>query len=212
MKKLIIFLYILIICDFAAAQTKVDSTNTMRKDSVPTIIDLYDDLIQNSSNYKEFKVVDREKAKSFRKKIISKKDSLEEIIKQQKSEQQKLEDNIKENKAKLLKTKKSLKKINKQTDSIAFLGIPLQKSVYHIIVWSLIGLLAFFAVLFFFNYRRSIKITKITKENMKNIEAEYEEYRRSAIEKQQQQGRKILDLQKSVKKNSAENTSQKNNN
>jgi hypothetical protein len=44
---------------------------------------------------------------------------------------------------------------------------------------------------------------------MRNLETEYEEYRRNAIEKQQQQGRKILDLQKSIKKKPGGNTGPK---
>ena len=96
--------------------------------------------------------------------------------------------------------------LREKTDSIAFLGMQLEKSVYHIIVWSIIGVLAVIFILSFINYRRSNVITKATKESMKNLETEYEEYRRNAIEKQQQQGRKILDLQKSVKKKPGGNT------
>lgn len=192
MKKIFILIGFLVISNFNNAQSNSDSINS--------IVERYDNLIEESSSYKKYKVIEKERVKAFRKEIVASKDSLENIIVQQKAKQDKLNDNIDELEADLNNTQASLDKIKQKNDSISFLGIQMQKTTYRIISWLIIAILASISILLFINYRKSNIITQATKESMNNLEKEYEEYRRNAIEKQQQQGRQILDLQKSVKK------------
>jgi|GEM_PF-1272496 uncharacterized protein YlxW (UPF0749 family) len=170
------------------------------QDSISSVVDQYDELIEESNSYEEYKVIKKVDVKAFRKELKSSKDSLEKIIDAFKKEKSQLKANIKDLETDLKKTRNSLSDLQQAQDSIGFLGMQLGKSTYHILAWSMIALLLVICVLLFINYRRSNVVTKATKESMRNLEVEYEEYRRNAIEKQQQQGRQILDLQKSVKK------------
>ena len=199
MKKIHLLVSLLIISSYSFAQVDNDSIPA-NDNSIPTIVDKYDQLIEDGSTYKEYNMIKKKNAKSFRDEILASKDSLENIITQQNIEKEELEENIENLESDLSETKASLDQLRKKTDSIAFLGMQLEKYVYHIIVWSLIAVFIILSVILFVNYRKSHVITKATKENMKSLESEYEEYRRNAIEKQQQQGRQILDLQKNVKK------------
>ena len=207
MKKNYLLLSLLVICSYSFSQSDNDSIPS--NNSLPTIIDKYDQLIEEGSTYKEYNMVKKKKVKSFRDEILASKDSLENIIEQQKNKQNELNESIDNLEEELAETKQTSGQLRKRTDSIAFLGMQLEKTVYHLIVWSIIGILAVISILLFINYRKSHVVTKATKESMRNLETEYEEYRRNAIEKQQQQGRKILDLQKSIKKKPGGNTGPK---
>ena len=207
MKKNYLLLSLLVICSYSFSQSDNDSIPS--NNSLPTIIDKYDQLIEEGSTYKEYNMVKKKKVKSFRDEILASKDSLENIIDQQNNKQNELNESIDNLEEELAETKQTSGQLRKRTDSIAFLGMQLEKTVYHLIVWSIIGILAVISILLFINYRKSHVVTKATKESMRNLETEYEEYRRNAIEKQQQQGRKILDLQKSIKKKPGGNTGPK---
>ena len=192
MKKYYILLILLFISNLIQAQTD--------EDSIPSIVDQYDKLIEESSSYKEYQMIKEKDVEAYRQELVANKDSLEDMIDTFKEEKSELKANIEGLQSDLERTERNLEELQEATESIGFFGMRLGKTTYHVIVWSIIGLLVVIAILLFINYRRSNVITKATKESMKNLEVEYEEYRRNAIEKQQQQGRQILDLQKSVKK------------
>ena len=192
MKKYYILLILLFISNLVQAQTD--------EDSIPSIVDQYDKLIEESSSYKEYQMIKEKDVEAYRQELVANKDSLEDMIDTFKEEKSELKANIEGLQSDLERTERNLEELQEATESIGFFGMRLGKTTYHVIVWSIIGLLVVIAILLFINYRRSNVITKATKESMKNLEIEYEEYRRNAIEKQQQQGMQILDLQKSVKK------------
>lgn len=169
-------------------------------DSLPTTLEKFDLIIEDSGNYKEYKVVKKSAIQQIKNMIISDRDSLMYIIENLEANTSKLNNTIESLEKELDETQSELIKLKKEKGSIGFLGMQLNKITYHIIIWSIIFILLFLCIIVYINYRRSNLITRTTQENMKNLETEYEEYRRNAIEKQQQQGRKILDLQKSVKK------------
>lgn len=192
MKRYYILLILLLIGNLVQAQ--------IDEDSIPSIVDQYDRLIEESSSYKEYQMIKEKDVEAYRQELVASKDSLDNMIDTFKEEKSELKANIEGLQTDLENTEIALEELQQATDSIGFLGMRLGKTTYHVIVWSIIGLLVIIAILLFINYRRSNVVTKATKESMKNLEVEYEEYRRNAIEKQQQQGRQILDLQKSVKK------------
>lgn len=182
-------------------------------DSLPSMLEKFDVIIEDSGNYKEYKVVKKSDIQNIRNMIVSNKDSLANVIENLEANTSELNKTITQLETELDETQTELNRLEEERSSIAFFGLQLNKMTYHIIVWSIIGVLLFLCVIVFINYRRSNLITRTTQENMKNLETEYEEYRRNAIEKQQQQGRKILDLQKSVKKKPGTgNTGPKSNN
>ena len=74
-----------------------------------------------------------------------------------------------------------------------FLGMPLSKSTHSILVWFIIIILILLLLLFIFKYNRSHLLTKEAKQNLKNLDADYENYKRLALEKQQKLGRQLQD-------------------
>ncbi len=90
-------------------------------------------------------------------------------------------------------TNESLTSVTKEKDSIRFLGIPLSKSGYNTILWSIIAGLAALLAFFIIRFKRSNTITVTANNGKDEIEAEYEDYRQKAIEREQKLRRELQD-------------------
>lgn len=96
-------------------------------------------------------------------------------------------------KSELGTTNENLTSVTKEKDSIRFLGIPLSKTGYNTILWSIIAALAALLALFIIRFKRSNAITVIANKGKNEIEAEYEDYRRKSIEREQKLRRELQD-------------------
>ncbi len=90
-------------------------------------------------------------------------------------------------------TNESLTSVTKEKDSIRFLGIPLSKSGYNTILWSIIAALAALLAFFIIRFKRSNAITVTANSGKDEIEVEYEDYRQKAIEREQKLRRELQD-------------------
>jgi len=90
-------------------------------------------------------------------------------------------------------TNESLTSVTKEKDSIRFLGIPLSKSGYNTILWSIIAALAALLAFFIIRFKRSNAITVTANNGKDEIEVEYEDYRQKAIEREQKLRRELQD-------------------
>lgn len=95
--------------------------------------------------------------------------------------------------AKLDETTKNLNRITEEKDSMSFFGALMSKGTYKLIVWSVIfGLLAFL-LLFIYKFKNSNTLTQQAKSNLADVEQEFEEHRRRALEREQKISRKLQD-------------------
>lgn len=74
-----------------------------------------------------------------------------------------------------------------EKDSIFLLGIPLNKTFYNVLLWSIIGGLIVFTGIAFVLFQRSNKITRQTNREMADLQEEYDEYRKSSRERFEKQ-------------------------
>ena len=81
-----------------------------------------------------------------------------------------------------------LEKSEKLRESLAFLGIQMNKATYHLLVWVTIPALAVFGVFAYTSFMRSNKVTSKTKKEMNALEVEYDEHRKKSHEKQIKMG------------------------
>jgi len=94
---------------------------------------------------------------------------------------------------KLDNTKENLSVVTSEKDSIKFLGIPLSKTGYNTILWSIIGILGAALALFIGRYKRSNAVTILAKKDRLEIEEEYEAHRQRALEREQKLRRELQD-------------------
>tara|TARA_R110001583_G_scaffold4351_4_gene25261 strand:+ start:20518 stop:21108 length:591 start_codon:yes stop_codon:yes gene_type:complete len=83
--------------------------------------------------------------------------------------------------------------LNTKIQSISFLGIQFNKGFFKTMMISIIGTLAIILLFFITQFKRSNTITSNTKLTLKEVEEEYEDYRKKALEREQKVMRRLQD-------------------
>ena len=95
--------------------------------------------------------------------------------------------------SKLKETTDNLTQVTNEKDSMSLLGAMVSKGTYNFVLWTvIIGLLLLF-LLFVFKFRRSNILTQQAKSNLTELETEYEDHRRRALEREQRISRQLQD-------------------
>ena len=91
-------------------------------------------------------------------------------------------------------------RLKKEKDSIAFLGIPTTKKSYRVISWALILSLLGGLLFFIYKFRSSNFLTQQAKSALAEMEQEFEQHRRWALDREQKLSRELLDERNNKKK------------
>lgn len=94
---------------------------------------------------------------------------------------------------KLENTTAQLTEVTEEKDSMSLFGMQVSKITYNLILWTIIIVLALFLLLFIYKFRRSNVLTQEAKVKLGDLEAEYEEHRRKALEREQRISRQLQD-------------------
>ncbi|PIB23673.1 tRNA (guanine-N1)-methyltransferase [Maribacter sp. 4U21] len=94
---------------------------------------------------------------------------------------------------KLEETTTNLTAVTEEKDSMSFLGIQVSKGTYNIILWTIIAGLFLLLGLFVYKFRNSNILTQEAKQNLSELELEYEDHRRRALEREQKISRQLQD-------------------
>ena len=95
--------------------------------------------------------------------------------------------------AKLLETTNNLNKVTKEKDSMSFFGALVSKGTYKLILWGVIVGLLLFLLFFIYRFRNSNFLTQQAKSALADLEKEYEDHRRRALEREQRINRQLQD-------------------
>jgi len=158
-----------------------------------TLNSQFENITQKSNNYKDYKVVKKNRLNALHRNVLDTVAQLELKIKTTTSEiaQQNLE--ISSLKDELATTQNDLVISKEKEDGIAVFGLMTQKNTYNIIALSLIGFLIFVIVILFIKFKSSYSIIKNTKQKLDETEEEYENFRQRSLEREQQLRRKLQD-------------------
>ncbi len=94
---------------------------------------------------------------------------------------------------KLEETTNNLAGVTEEKDSMSFLGILVSKITYNTILWSIIAGLLGLMLFFMYKFRRSNILTQEAKTSLSEVEVEYEDHRRRALEREQKISRQLQD-------------------
>ncbi|AZQ57946.1 tRNA (guanine-N1)-methyltransferase [Maribacter sp. MJ134] len=94
---------------------------------------------------------------------------------------------------KLEETTTNLTAVTEEKDSMSFLGIQVSKGTYNVILWTIIAGLFLLLGLFIYKFRNSNILTQEAKQNLSELELEYEDHRRRALEREQKISRQLQD-------------------
>jgi len=74
----------------------------------------------------------------------------------------------------------------KNRDRLKFLGIPMHKTLYNSILWTVVAALAFLTVILFLSTKRNITISRRTGKDLEETMEEFEAHRKQARERYEQ--------------------------
>jgi len=94
---------------------------------------------------------------------------------------------------KLEETTNKLVEVTEEKDSMSFLGIMVSKGTYNFILWTIIVALLLFLLFFIYKFRNSNILTQEAKSTLAEVETEYEDHRRRALEREQKISRQLQD-------------------
>ncbi|MCG2461083.1 tRNA (guanine-N1)-methyltransferase [Flavobacteriaceae bacterium F89] len=94
---------------------------------------------------------------------------------------------------KLKETTNNLASVTQEKDSMSFLGMSVSKVTYNLILWTIIAGLLLLLLLFIYKFRQSNILTQEAKTNLSELEVEYEDHRRNALEREQKISRRLQD-------------------
>jgi len=153
----------------------------------------FDYVIKKSGKYQEYKVVKRTWLDKLKGNTLDSINTLETKLKASNHQITEQQTSISKLEASLTKTNNNLATITKEKDSMTFLGIPFSKSSYKTMMWAIIAALIVFLGFFIFKFKNSNSITIQAKKALSETEAEFEEHRRRALEREQKVMRKLQD-------------------
>ncbi|WP_298367284.1 hypothetical protein [uncultured Lutibacter sp.] len=182
--KILILLFITKISYSQAKKQFIDSGSVNNQ---------FENLINNSNKYQDYKVVKlnwllklksnvQDSLNASKKEIIS---SSNVINKQLKT--------IDSLNIALKHSKTEITELNTKIESISLFGLQIEKELFKTIIFSIIGILILLLGLFISKFNKSNSVTKQTKRDLKELEEEYDDHRKKALEREQKVMRRLQD-------------------
>lgn len=150
-------------------------------------------IYDKSSNYQEYKVVKRVWLDQLRNNILDSVASVEEKLAASQKLTEAQGNEINTLKSSLEEVNNNLTNVSEEKDSITFLGAQIEKSAYKTIMWSMVLLLVLIILFLAYKFKNANTITREAKKTLIEVEEEYEDYRRKALEREQKVRRQLQD-------------------
>ncbi|MEN8787885.1 MAG: tRNA (guanine-N1)-methyltransferase [Flavobacteriaceae bacterium] len=162
-----------------------------------TIDSQFEYLFKRSGNYnadgKRYEVVRLINLNKIRKNVLDTINEANKNAAELKSTITIHETSIAELNKQLENTKNNLNSVTEEKDSISLLGAMVSKSTYNFILWTVIAGLLMLLLLFIYKFRNSNFLTQEAKSKLSDLEVEYENHRRRALEREQKISRQLQD-------------------
>ncbi|MFD2918046.1 tRNA (guanine-N1)-methyltransferase [Psychroserpens luteus] len=165
-----------------------------------TIDNQFEYVIRRSNSWQDYKTVKKTWLYALKAHTI---DSLKAVHKDLYDTQAIVETQAKEIeglKLNLSNTKTSLDNTIEEKDSMTLFGVPMTKPNYSLTLWSIVGVLSALLLFFIYRFKSSNTVTKQANKSLAEIEEEFEEHRRNALEREQKVRRQLQDMINEQKK------------
>ena len=96
-------------------------------------------------------------------------------------------------KSQLGATQSTLDQTNTEKNNMSLLGMQTSKTNYNVIMWSIVAILFALLLFFVFKFKNSNALTRGAKLKLEEVESEFEEHRRVALEREQKVRRQLQD-------------------
>lgn len=150
-------------------------------------------VIEESNNYQQYKVIEEKWIRKLRSHVKDTLSAMRNERNQLKDELNARAEKIKALNLDLKSTHDTLANTRKAQNEMAFVGVPLEKSSYRITMWSIIAVLVIALLIFVFRFNRSNATTRQSRETLANVQDEFDDHRKRALEREQKLRRELQD-------------------
>ena len=163
-----------------------------------SINDQFEFILRKSGNFKgttgqQYEAVNRNMFLTLQAHTIDSLNTLQSKLDNSNSTIQTQQKEIDDLKSNLGTTQSTLDATNLEKNNMSLLGLQMSKTSYNILMWTIIGGLLTLLLVFIFKFKTSNAITKAAKKTLAETEEEFEEHRRSALEREQKVRRQLQD-------------------
>ena len=153
----------------------------------------FDRLYRVSTNYKGYKVINKEKFLDLKQQVLDSSKASKNLLIEKNKLLKASKLDSKKNKDLLTLAELTLETALKKENSISFFGIQLSKFIYNLLLWTLVSLLLILVLYLSFKFQKNNFLTKRAAQNLKDVEHEYEQHRKKALEREQKLRRTLQD-------------------
>ena len=163
-----------------------------------SINDQFEFILRKSGNFKgtngqQYEAVSKSLFLTLQAHTIDSLKTIQEKLDSTKNTVETQQKEINDLKTNLGTTQSTLDSTNKEKNNMSLLGLSMSKTSYNILMWSIIAGLLTLLLIFIFKFKNSNAITKSAKKVLSETEEEFEEHRRSALEREQKVRRQLQD-------------------
>ena len=174
--------------------TQVATIPVLHEETQPTTIEgVFQQLIDKSGTWQNFKMLDRARLATFQRSMSDSINSVRSRLATEKQKVQTHETTIKELNDKITELESNLNNTQNQKDSVSFFGALVSKGVYNSIMWGIVIALGALLALYIYKYTNGNVVTKKSINDLADLQEEYENYRKAAIEREQKVRRQLQD-------------------
>lgn len=190
--KYLLVTAVLLTCSFTTFSQNNTEEETLSLDE-GSIDNQFEYVIRRSNNYQDFKVIKKDWLYKLKAHTI---DSLKAVHKDLADTKILVDTQSKEIsdlKSSLESTQTNLENTRSEKDNIGLFGMQMSKGSYKAIMWFIIACLLILLGIFIYKFKNSNDITRQAKKNLADIEEEFEEHRKTAVEREQKVRRQLQD-------------------
>lgn len=163
-----------------------------------TIDNQFEYVLRKSGNFKgtngqAYEAVKRSMFFTLRAHTIDSLNTLKSKLENSKNTTETQQKEINALKTKLNSTQSTLEATNSEKNSMSLLGMQMSKTNYNVLMWTIIAALLALFILFVYKFKSSNAVTRDAKKALQEIEDEFDEHRRIALEREQKVRRQLQD-------------------
>ena len=190
--KVAVILLVTFSFQITEAQTAKQAEDKLSLNS-GTIDNQFEFVIRRSNSWQDYKTVKKTWLYALKAHTLDSLKAVHKDLADTKTVVSKQEEEIASLKSSLSNTESSLNATNEEKDNITLFGAQMSKASYKVLMWSIIAGLFALLLFFIYKFKGSNSATRDAKHKLGEVESEFEEHRRNALEREQKVRRQLQD-------------------
>lgn len=170
----------------------ISAFSQQAKDTL-TIPEKFDNIYRTSGSYEDYKVIRKTRYQDLKQQVSDSLNALKTELESKGKLVISKNDSIADLKKIASVFEADLNQTIAQKNSVQLIGFEVSKSLYNIIVWSLIALLLILLLYFIYKFKKSHIVTYKAKNNLHELEEEFNLHKKKSLEREQKLRRELQD-------------------